>query len=265
MKIDRVILTLNNNPKYFNFWNIISKVWKTRFDIHPTLIFHGNKDDIINNGLSETYGTIIVQPPLKYTSDIWILTWSLFYYTKFFPNDTLITMGIDQCPLSDYFLKQIKDIPDDEYIMCISDAYGNDWTESGSCPSSYHIAKGKTFNYIYNFENSFEGEIKKIEANEFCKNGPFAKNRSPKWGMDELYSTYILRNLKKSGYSKIKCLNEFKELQARRIDRADLPQFLNIKNLQDGNYIEAHLPPVESKYENMIKIIAENINFYKQQ
>ena len=33
MKIDRVILSVNNNPTYTVFWNIVSKIWKEKFNI----------------------------------------------------------------------------------------------------------------------------------------------------------------------------------------------------------------------------------------
>ena len=44
MKIDRVILTSNNNENYYHFWNIVSKIYKINFNITPTLIWFGNEE-----------------------------------------------------------------------------------------------------------------------------------------------------------------------------------------------------------------------------
>jgi len=45
MKIDRVILSVDNNPTYRVFWNIVSKIWKEKFNINPTLFFHGTEKE----------------------------------------------------------------------------------------------------------------------------------------------------------------------------------------------------------------------------
>ena len=46
MKIDRVIFCLDNNPNYAGFWNINSRVWKNVYNVNPTLIYIGDKEDI---------------------------------------------------------------------------------------------------------------------------------------------------------------------------------------------------------------------------
>ena len=107
MKIDRVILASNENINYYPFWNPLSKVYKENFKIEPTLIWFGEESDIDRLGLSTEYGNIIVQTPHPNYKVGWQTTWSLFYYTKFFPGETITTMGIDQVPLSDIFLRQL--------------------------------------------------------------------------------------------------------------------------------------------------------------
>ena len=37
MKIDYVLVGTNDNPLYLDFWPVISKVWKTVFNITPVL------------------------------------------------------------------------------------------------------------------------------------------------------------------------------------------------------------------------------------
>ena len=83
MKVDRVILASNNNPLYYEFWNNISKTYKEKFGIHPTLIFFGGESDLKNANLSEEFGNIILQKEIGGVS-IWQFTWALFYFTKFY-------------------------------------------------------------------------------------------------------------------------------------------------------------------------------------
>ena len=37
MKIDKVVMGSNSNPYYFDFWPIVSKIWKVKFKIEPVL------------------------------------------------------------------------------------------------------------------------------------------------------------------------------------------------------------------------------------
>ena len=60
MKVNRVILSSNNNDLYYPFWNILSKLYKTKFGIEPVLIFLGTEEEKLECGLSDEYGEIII-------------------------------------------------------------------------------------------------------------------------------------------------------------------------------------------------------------
>jgi hypothetical protein len=170
MKIDRVILSTNNNPTYYQFWNPLSKVYKENFGITPTLIFLGSEEELESLPLSREYGDILRQDIVPSKDVSWTTTWALFYFTKNFPNEVCLINGIDQIPMGSKFLiDYIKEINENKYVMLIDDAYKlmmgrKDWSEGGHSPSAYHIAKGETFNKVYSFEDTFENEIKKIES-----------------------------------------------------------------------------------------------------
>ena len=55
MKINKAIMSIDDNPLYADFWPVVSKVWYLRFGIEPVLIYFGKKE------LSESYGTVIVE------------------------------------------------------------------------------------------------------------------------------------------------------------------------------------------------------------
>lgn len=271
MKIDKVILSTDSNPKYSQFWNPISKVWKSKFSIDPILIFLGSEKDLELANLSTEYGTIIRQNPVENIATGWSATWSLFYYTQLFLNDTCLIMGIDQLPLSkDFLVNRIKDIDQDSYIMFIADAYdGPDvWKRTptnemiGRFPSSYHLAKGKRFKEIYNFEQTFEKEILKLDSRQdlhYRQYGNLAK-----WGIDESYASLKLREYYQNNVNNnIVSLNLYRELWARRIDRSDLSNVFSQKvkeNLNNGYYLEAHLPrPLNDQNLYLLNYLVDNI------
>jgi len=248
MKIDRVILASNENINYYPFWNPLSKVYKENFKIEPTLIWFGEESDIERLGLSTDYGNIIVQSPHPNYRVGWQTTWSLFYYTKFFPGETITTMGIDQAPLSDIFFRQlIEDTTDEQYVMLIDDAYMPIYWENhnGTSPSAYHIANSEVFNKVYEFEDDFHKEVEKVyntpverDWNPTCA---FWTSGEEKWGLDESYTSKKLREYKTKG-GNINAKSRFRLLRDRRIECYRTKETSYDDNLlQNGFYSESHL------------------------
>ena len=46
MKIKYAIMSSDSNPLYLDFWPIVSKVWKEKFDIEPILYYIDENHDI---------------------------------------------------------------------------------------------------------------------------------------------------------------------------------------------------------------------------
>ena len=261
MKIDRVILTSNTDKTYYEFWNQLSYTYKEKFGITPTLVFFGTEDEFNNLGLSKEYGEVFFEKPIQSVGN-WQYTWALFYYTKFFPNETCVLMGIDQIPLGSYFLKDIiENVNENDYVMLIDDAYitlgetDKDWSSDGFSPSAYHISKGSVFNEIYKFEESFESEILKI------KNLNVKTMWGNSWGTDEGYSSSVLYNYEKK--EKINCLSQFKELMLKRIDCGrdhEIPY--NVDLLKNDHYIECHSCRPYSSHKNYLDTMFNNIPKY---
>lgn len=261
MKIDRVILTSNFNSLYYDFWNPISKIYKEKFDIIPTLIFLGTQEELEIANLSTEYGEII-RVDFPENMDVWVCTWALFYYTKYFLDDICLIMGIDQIPMGTYFLREsIMNYDDDSYLMLIDDAYKltsgvKKWDEGGYSPSAYHIAKGSTFAKIYNFEENFKDELQKIESMNL-------KNLfgTGLWGLDETYSSMVLNE--SSMRDKIFALSKFSEiLRGRRVDchRHNEPAY-DLNMLDNNYYIECHsCRPYQNHKEYLNKLFNDILN-----
>ena len=46
MKLDKVIMSCNDNPYYSDFWPLVSKVWKEKIGIDPVLVYVGDASNI---------------------------------------------------------------------------------------------------------------------------------------------------------------------------------------------------------------------------
>ena len=268
MKIDRVLLASNNNKVYYEFWNPLSKIYREKFGIIPTLVWVGTEEEANSVGISDEYGEImIVTPNLKHSIPSQC-AWGLFWATQFFKDEVCFICGIDEVPLSGMFLKDlIHKYDDDSYIMMIADAYLPDhWSiECSTSPSGQHIAKGSTFVDIYKFEEKFEDEIEKI-FNSGTHEAYLSTHPNgywpvildhPKWGIDETYFSHILRNYK--GEKKIQSLNNFNMMKDRRIDCMrdyEIPYDLN--KLRSGWYSQAHLcRPFDAHREYILNMVNE--------
>lgn len=239
MKVERVILVSNNNPLYYDFWNNLSKTYKTKFGINPTLIFFGNQDQLDMSDLSSEYGEIILQSEVPNILP-WQYTWALFYFTKYYKNEVCAVMGIDQIPLGTFFLKDvISNVPENNYTMLIDNQYTLEqkhpkkWDEGGFSPSAYHIAKGQTFCDVYKFEDSFESEILKIDSLNI------KTMWGDKWGTDEAYSCNKLSSF--DDRSRISDLSLSSDFLNRRIDcHRHNEVFYDISKLNSNFFIECH-------------------------
>lgn len=235
MKINRVILASDPNPLYCDFWNPLSKVYAEKFGIKPTLAWIGTPEEARENKISTKYGDIIyVQKNDRYQTP-WQCTWAVFWASQFYPDDTILTIGIDQVPLSRLFFDMVNNLPDQDYAMLIADAYRpHCWTTTAS-PTAYHIAKGSTMQRIYQFEPVFSDEVEKLGT---CGLNGFWENTEGRWGIDETYSSMKLRQTNVTIHS----MDNFRLLCERRIEceRWKEPVYDTLK-LAHGWYSEAHL------------------------
>jgi len=210
--IDIVTLSCNDDPMYWEFWNPVSKHWKQNFGIHPVLMYYGKP----NPSLSEEWGTVIYQDAVEGIPDYIAAVWGRFWITKFYKDKMCMVGDIDMFPLSKQFFLVNPNPSPDIYTHLNSGAYhhGDDtaWKNSGTTvPVCYHIATGDVFSDVYKFDDSLEVELKKIVGTNYSEyTEGFAVNPEPhlqlasaanggKWGIDEMYSTIMLRKWVSAG------------------------------------------------------------------
>ena len=104
MKIDYALMGSDSNPMYLDFWPIVSKVWKKKFNITPVLgLITNEKEEIIH----DEHGLIIKINPVQ-NYEISLLTQLVRLYLPKFLNGNCIISDIDMIPLSqEYFINNL--------------------------------------------------------------------------------------------------------------------------------------------------------------
>jgi hypothetical protein len=188
MKIDKIVFS--SSVDYSPFWNIQSRIWKTKFGIEPIcLLFGGSKKQC---GMSEEHGTvheIAFDPTLP---PIIQLQFYKFFFPTTEPNKIWMIGDIDLLPLqTDYFLEGLSDVPDTAYChlnhshpaqnqgLRTADCVYNDGTpvflkRGGATtggydlPAYYHVAKGSLMGELFFPTNNFAATLKEvIQSNRY--------------------------------------------------------------------------------------------------
>ncbi len=240
MQIDYVTMGTTNDSFYYEFWEPVSKIWKTKFNIHPILVFIGDKIE-----MSTEYGDVYYFDSIKGIPDYVSAVWGRFIITSHFLDKISVVVDIDLVPISKkYIIDDIKDVDDDTYVHLRSGIYHplkgeheiwKETDESKTVPACYHVAQGNTYNKVYQFLD-WEDEIKRLYYTKFTCPYSSIPNK-PKWALEELYSTRKIR----------KCLNTMKfffepeeyTLGTKNICRSN---WIYDKQLVcNGHYMHAHL------------------------
>jgi hypothetical protein len=227
MKIKYAITSCNDNPLYYEFWPVISKVWSEFLNIEPILIYIGDELPI---GLENNkYGKIIRFSPI---SNIPTSSQSQFirlWYPQLFPDDVCITTDIDMIPLSKWYFKdQISSISEDKFIALN--------LEGLSYSICYNIAKGKVFKSTLDLKDSFGDTLIPFYNNVLKKDGRV-------WFTDE---KYLADKINPNDIIVIKRKN----VRQNRIDR----NFWSYDpaSVKIGLYYDCHSLRPYSKYKNGI-------------
>ena len=183
MKIDLAIHSSDSNPFYLDFWPLVSKVWKLKFDVTPLLVYIDENHDI---PIDTTYGIVLKYKPIPgipvYLQCLWVRYWIPSQY----PDKVSIISDIDMFPISrKYFLHSISQIPEYKYVHLNPDV--------SNFPSCYHVALGSTFIEVLDLAKTWESSM-----HEVVHSGANAYDHTVggatmyKWGLDEAYATQKL-------------------------------------------------------------------------
>ena len=253
MKIQKVIHSCDDKEFYSDFWPIVSKIWKVKFNIEPVLLYFGSGNP------SEEYGKVI---KMKILSDIPINTQcqlSRYWIPVTEPETVWMTSDIDMLPISkNYFIKTLETIPDDKFVSMNSDPRETYPSILYSC--CYNVAKGKTFTELLDINPSW----KKFMSSGFWKENTHTYtpdglvNSCHHWGADETWSSGKINKFN----DQQRIIRQYRDCgrhRCHRIDRLDwnwLDEQVRNGELYDCHSIRPYKTHKES-IDRLVKLILE--------
>lgn len=230
MKIEYALVGSNNNPMYLDFWPVISKVWKTKFNITPVLGYIGNE----NIEISEEYGKVFRFDPIE-GYDTGLLSQLVRFYLPKKLDGNCIISDIDMIPLSKkYFVDEISNFNDDCFVIMSS--HHPQTYNTNQYPMCYVVGNDKIYKELFNLNDTWESFIKKIPLNG--------------WFTDQIHLYKIINENKNFKYE---FPNRNGGFFSNRIDRINWVYDSN--KVKNGEYVDCHSLRPYSLYKNEIDIL----------
>lgn len=184
MKIQKVIHACDDKPFYLDFWPIVSKIWKLKFNIEPVLLYFGSGNP------STEYGTVIKMDIIENVPINTQCQISRYWIPTTEPDTIWMTSDIDMLPISKYyFVDMIQHIANDKFVALNSDPRETYPNLLYSC--CYNVASGKTFTDILNLPPTWKEFVNlnfwKENTHNYKPDGLSAE--LPHWGADEWWSS----------------------------------------------------------------------------
>jgi len=236
MKIDKVIVSSNNDEKYLTFWPIIKKAWNA-IGIEPLLIFTDkNPTDICSNKDVVYFNTGELNPGFV-ARNIRVL------YPALFQNKVCLLSDIDMIPLDkNYFSNRIKDISNDDFLM-----FRNNLTTESQIPICWNAAKGKVWGDIFNVSN--EQDINNLLYKWYEKS---KVNKDDEWYNDQIMLKKYITSYEKNNGKILKIDDTITEF--RRLDRSNYSNAL-ISIFKNERFTDFHMPTPYKKNRILIQLI----------
>lgn len=273
MKIDKVIFT--TSVEYSDFWNINSRLFKTKLNIEPICFLFGDRK---KTDMSEEYGKVVEMPVDPDLPFLLQLTWYKFFHPITEPDTTWMIGDIDMLPLQTYwFTEKIKNISDDDYVhlnyggACLQMGKGPDyWLKNatvieGGCDliGHYHVAKGRTFNKALKHDsNTFKDEIRFIVNSKKYGLGNYNTSFYGEkfyWCAEEHRSTELIKNSINKNI--INFTGIMYDNHGQRVDRGSFNNndyAYDFTKLANNHYVDVHcmrpFKAYQSQTENLLKL-----------
>jgi hypothetical protein len=236
MKIKYAIMGSNMNPLYYDFWPIISKVWKEVFDIIPVLGLICDEDSKL---IQDQYGLVKKFKTIDGIDD-GLQSQIVRFYLPSILDDVSITSDIDMMPLSKkYFINNIQNFDENKFYVMTSD--NPECIINKEYQMCYNIAKPEMFKDVLKIEDSWLEFVNKL------------KNLGFGWTTDQRYLYDMVNTYEKK--ENIVLMNRgFSGLAHNRIDRAIWRY--NQNSVINGDYIDSHLVRPYKQYKNEVDNLA---------
>jgi hypothetical protein len=227
MKIKKAIMSSDDNPLYLDFWPIVSKLWKLKFNIEPVLLYFGKSIENIDT----TYGTVIQMQTLDNIPVSTQAQCSRLWYAGQCGDEVVVTADIDMLPLSPkYFIDFIKDIDDNKYVNM------NSYNNGTYFPMCYNVSKSSKIKEVLDIDEDFSVFMNKLISHSVGKS--LSANNSETWFLDESYTNKMVNDYKAKFPEDVIPLSRPNGVNGYRIDR---PKWgYDIELVHEDYYYDSH-------------------------
>ena len=226
MKIDYCLMGSTENPYYLDFWPVVSKVWKTKFNITPVLGLICNEDSDLIEG---DYGIIKKIKKSPFSNPETQSQIIRLYLSKFL-NGNCVISDIDMAPLSKkYFIDDISKFSDNDILIMSS--HHSQTINTNQYPMCYVIGHTDIFNKIFKTNLCWDDFVK-----ESATHG---------WYSDQLF---LYKSIQSYGVDNVKF--PYRSFNNDRVDRSSWHYDENM--VKNGEYVDSHLLRPYGMYSNEI-------------
>lgn len=248
----KIMLSCDDNPFYYEFWNDVSYIWKNIFLFDPILFYISNEE---NKNLSEEYGRVIRVDKLKNIPVYLQAQLARVYFSKQFQEDICLISDIDMMPVSKKFFdkNKIANNTKENSFFHLNPTK----REFGQLPMCYYTGYGRTFDKL-STNKTWEEFLEYVVSKDFNaeKLGFMLPNNlkdKKLWFSDELFL-----------FSEINKLNIHIEKNNEIIkdnQRLDREMLLSYKGNISEAFIDCHMPrpySIHNKHINFLTFKLEN-------
>lgn len=261
MKIDKIIFSSDDNPKYLEIWKYVSKVCMEILHVKPVL-FHITEED--SEFFEDEFGIIKKVKRIPNCRTSIQAQFYRIYGTSYFFNETCLISDVDMItPNKEYFVNQVKKFNEDSFVVYSSDVYNeklpfvNRMFYKNRLPICYYLAKGKIFQEIFEIDSDFSVFLNKALSYNLGYDVPYGDR-------DEIYCGYkISENEQK--YEIIKLRRGVTDIW-NIPNRVEKNQFfdLELKEIESKKIIDFHIPNnFKEKYHHFEEIFNKILESYK--
>lgn len=207
MRIQYALMSCNSEMDYLGYWPLAAAAWR-KLGITPVLFFIRDSDTVQPPPAD---GIVHEMEPLADVEMAVQFTWARFWGAQRYPDDVVIICDMDALPLSrDYFVGQLRDIPDDQYVHLGSLFYTPRdkrasllekekpaATDIDRFSVQYHIARGSLIKEVLALPDDWGQAAREVAPFYYKDSEKHISTYASIWHGDELYATGKIHNYHK--------------------------------------------------------------------
>jgi hypothetical protein len=247
MKFDRVILSCDDNPKFVDFWPIVSKAWNKLFGVKVSLAVVGASSEMFH--VEHSWQTVMSVAPVENIPTGNQAKMARYFYATLLQDATLcMTNDMDLLPLqADYYNDLLRQRPKNHFMTIGGELYAG--VEKGKFTAGYLTAESRIWRMLMNPDNlGWQDWIKSFESVRVFDDKEDIRKAVHHEHPDTFSDESVLRAmLAKNPVPCCHLRRGYDPYTVRAIDRA--AWHVDQKKLSEGTYVEAHLlrPYAENK------------------